>query len=145
MVRPITKYDREIYLAMTQEFYSGNATLAPLPPENGEKTFCHLMEGSPYAFAYILEKDGIPQGYALLAKTWSQEAGGVVIWIEELYIRSNARSQGLGKEFFSYLETKFSDAVRFRLEVEEENDGAVRLYKRMGFEFFPYSQMKKGS
>ena len=31
--------------------------------------------------------------------------------------------------------------MRLRLEVEDENEGAKRLYERMGFERVPYLQM----
>ena len=31
--------------------------------------------------------------------------------------------------------------MRFRIEVEDYNDGAKRLYERMGFELLPYLQM----
>ena len=34
-----------------------------------------------------------------------------------------------------------ADCARFRLEVERENEGAVRLYESLGFRFFEYDQM----
>ena len=35
------------------------------------------------------------------------------------------------------------EAVRFRLEVEEENERAVKAYKKAGFEKLGYVQMAK--
>ncbi len=144
MIRPIQARDKAFYLTAAEAFYQSDAVLNPIPKEHLEATFDLLLQGSPYAFGYILEQDGCPLGYALLAKTWSQEAGGIVIWIEEIYLLPEARGKGLGHEFFAYLETEFPEAVRFRLEVELENESAVRLYRKLGFEFFPYEQMKKG-
>ena len=43
-------------------------------------------------------------GYGLIAKTFSQEAGGMVYWLEELYILEEYRSKGLGSEYFRYME-----------------------------------------
>ena len=144
MIRPIEKKDREIYLKMAEIFYNSDAVLSPVPKENFEKTFDLLLAENPYAEGYVFEADSIPCGYALLAKTWSQEAGGLTVWIEEIYVSPEKRGLGLGKEFFSFLEKKYKGtAKRFRLEVEDENEGAVRLYKKLGFEFFPYKQMKK--
>ena len=31
--------------------------------------------------------------------------------------------------------------ARLRIEVEDDNEGAKRLYRRMGFELLPYLQM----
>lgn len=144
MFRPIEEKDKEIYLSMTRKFYDSDAVLSPVPTENFEKTFALLMKGSPYADAFVFEEEGSVVGYALLARTWSQEAGGEAIWIEEIYLEPAARGKGYGSAFFRFLETKYAPhAKRFRLEVEEENEGAVALYRRMGFEFFPYDQMKK--
>ena len=83
-------------------------------------------------------------GYAQIARTYSQEAGGPVVWIEELYVKPGYRGRGIGNAFFDLLEKTYPDAARFRLEVEEENEGAVRLYERRGYRFIPYRQMIKG-
>ena len=143
MIRSIRKEDRASYLAMAQAFYESDAVLSPIPLSNIEKTFDLLMKGTPYAEAFILEKDGKKAGYALLARTWSQEAGGEAVWVEEIMVLPEYRGMGLGKEFFAFLEENFPDARRFRLEVEDENEGAVRLYRSLGFSWFDYKQMKK--
>lgn len=45
---------------------------------------------------------------------------------------------------FSFLDEKYKDqAVRFRLEVEEENERAVAVYKKAGYHPLPYMQMTK--
>ena len=102
------------------------------------------MRSDRYAAAYILEYENKTAGYALLAKTFSQEAGGMVLWIEELYIMPEYRCRGLGHEFFSYLKDNLCNNVkRLRLEAESSNTKAISLYKRLGFEDLPYSQMIK--
>ena len=143
MIRPIRQNDRELYLSMARAFYESDAVLAPVPLSHMEKTFDLLMEGSPYAEAFILEREGKTAGYALLARTWSQEAGGEVVWIEEIMVQPEYRGMGLGTEFFAFLEQRYPHVRRFRLEVEDENEGAVRLYQNLGFSWFDYKQMKK--
>lgn len=142
MIRKLTPADRDVYLRFTEAFYASDAVMTPIPLAFRERTFDELMRSDTYASGYLLEADGQPVGYALTAKTFSQEAGGMVIWIEELFVLPEYRSHGLGSEFFTYLmEVAEPDAARFRLEVEEENEGAVRLYCRRGFERLPYDSM----
>ena len=122
MIRKLTDADRELYIEMAHEFYHSDAVLHPVPDEYFVRTADEALRSGDYAGIYLLEYEGKPAGYALTAKTFSQEAGGFVIWIEEIYIREAYRSRGIGKEFFRYLdENKGSDVTRLRLEVEADN------------------------
>lgn len=144
MIRPIAPADRQSYLAMCREFYSGDAVLHPVPEEYFARTFDALMENTPFAAAYIIEQDGAAAGYALLAKSFSQEAGGIVVWIEELYIRPEFQGHGLGTAFFRFLEAQNDGTVkRYRLEYEPDNVRGAALYRRIGFTSLGYGQMIK--
>ena len=144
MIRPIEKKDKEQFLAMLREFYESDAVMAPVPLENHRCTFDAIIEGSPYAEAYIIEKDGEAAGYAQVSLTWSTEAGGLTVWLEELYVREQYRGMGLGHEAFDFIFRRFRGrARRYRLEVEDYNKGAIRLYEKMGFGFMPYLSMYK--
>ena len=72
----------------------------------------------------------------------AQEAGGVAIWIEELYIKPSYRACGYGSRFLrEFLGSLPPQVKRVRLEAERENDRAVRLYESLGFTFLDYDQM----
>ena len=127
---------------MADEFYSTDAVLIHVGKEHFHSTFKELMRSDKYAICYIFEYNGEIAGYSLLAKTYSQEAGGLVMWIEEIYVLPKFRGKGIGKEFFTFLlKNKPESVKRLRLEVEKENEGAVRLYKSFGFDFLDYDQM----
>ncbi len=144
MVRKITRNDKEQYIKFASQFYKTDAVLHDIPNEHFECTFEEMMRSDEYAIGYMLEHQGEAAGYALLAKTFSQEAGGIVIWIEELYIDEKFRGLGLGSEFFAYMEeNKGKEVKRIRLEVEDYNTRAIALYKRMGFEPLEYIQMMR--
>lgn len=131
---------------MTREFYRSDAVLHTIPDEYICKTFNLLIAGSPYAEAFIFEQNGETAGYALLAFTYSNEAGGMVLWIEELYILPEFQGHGFGKELMTYIEKTYKDqVVRIRLEVEKSNQRAVQLYRKMGFANLDYSQMYKST
>lgn len=140
MFRRITENDRELYYHYVDVFYHTDAVNAPVPTENYRLTFDEMMRSDDYVRGYIFEHDGTPCGFALLSKTFSQEAGGYSVTIEEIYIDEEYRSKGLATEFFEWLK-KESCAMRLRIEVEDYNEGAKRLYERMGFELLPYLQM----
>ncbi len=142
MIRRIEPKDKEVYFELAREFYNSDAVLSPVPDSHFENTFCEMMRSDVYAEGFLLELDGQAVGYALLAKTFSQEAGGLTVWIEELYVRAPYRSKGLGNEFFDFLEASVP-AFRYRLEIEPENERAVKLYEKRGFRSLSYGQMVK--
>lgn len=141
-IRPVGEPDRQLYKKLVQEFYSSDAVLHSIPDVHIDRTFCELMRSDAYAIAYIIECDGNPAGYTLLARHFSQEAGGEVIWIEELYLLPDFRGMGVGTKVFAQLFEKYP-ASAFRLEIEPDNKRAAALYARLGFEPLGYSQMTK--
>ena len=140
MFRRIKEADRELYYHYADIFYHTDAVNSPVPVENYEKTFDEMMRSDDYVWGYIFEDGEEACGFALLSKTFSQEAGGVSVTIEEIYIDPEHRNKGLATELFEYLKSK-KDIMRLRIEVEDYNEGAKRLYERMGFELLPYLQM----
>lgn len=140
MFRKIRKEDREFYINAVKDLYKSDAALHSIPENYIQKTFDELMKSDVYADAYIIEKDGEKAGYALLSKTFSQESGGMVVWLEEIYILPQYRSLGLGGEFIRFLK-ECNDFKRVRLELSNSNCRAYEAYKKYGFEIFDYKQM----
>lgn len=140
MIRKIEFRDKELFFELSREFYSSPAVIANIPEDYHAATFDELMRSEEYLSAYIFECDGKPCGFGLLNITYGHEAGGRVVWIEEIYIREEYRGRGLGREFFEYVFANVP-AARYRLEVEPENERAVALYERLGFEVLEYGQM----
>ncbi len=144
MVRKITQNDRQLFIELAEDFYNSPAVLEPVPLKNHTDTFDEMIRSDCYLDGYIFEHEKKSAGYGLIAKTYSQEAGGIVLWIEEIYIRPEFRSMGLGRELFEQIENNRSKNIkRIRLEVEPENKRAVSLYKRLGYENLDYNQMFK--
>ena len=144
MIREMRREDRQLFLDMTEEFYASEAVLHPIPESFRVAAWEEMMRSDCYVKGYILESENQPAGYAQLSFTFSQEAGGKVAWLEELYVREAFRGHGLGKEFFAFVKSQIEPAVaRVRLEVEPENERARKLYQAMGYRELPYLQMIK--
>lgn len=144
MIRKMRSEDKKTYMEMAREFYHSDAVLHPVPDTYFERTADEALRSDVYAEIFLFECENEAAGYGLIAKTYSQEAGGMVWWIEEVYVREAFRSKGIGREFFAYFDkVKGSAVTRMRLEVEEDNTRAVALYKKLGYKPLEYAQMIK--
>ena len=144
MIRKFLPEDREDYIRFSTEFYNSAAVDKPVPREHFEQGFDEMMRSDVYVQGYMLVCDGNNVGYCVTMKTYSVEAGGLTIWIDELFVLEEYRSKGLGRELFKYIEENGDKKLRrIRLEVELENGRAISLYKKMGFEPAPYDGMWK--
>ena len=141
-IRDFRSSDQPSYLSMSRAFYAGGAALHPVSEANCLKTFALCMQKHPFVRGLMFWEDGIPAGYALLSFTHSNESGGLVVWIEEVYVKADFRGRHLGTQFFTWLFDAYGkQATRFRLEVCASNPRARRLYERLGFTLLPYEQM----
>ncbi len=141
-IRKMVEADRACVLAMMRTFYTSPAVWS----NGSEAIFAADVDAcvsdSPYLEGYIFEDAGNVQGYAMVAKSFSTEFGKPCIWIEDLYMNEGYRGLGIGSQFFKFLEEQYPNAL-FRLEVESENERAVHVYRKCGFDVLPYMEMKK--
>lgn len=141
MIRTINANDKEIFIKMVTEFYNSEAVLHSIPKENIINTFEEITSNSPFTVGYIVEINSEVAGYILLSFTYSNEAGGLTVLLEEIFVKEEFRGLGLGSKMINYTKEKYSNAKRFRLEVENDNVKAINLYKSLGFNFLNYGQM----
>ena len=138
------KKDMEEVVGMMRVFYDSPAVIHAAPDEILRQDVKDCVGDCPYIEGYIFEENDRILGYSMVAKSYSTEYGGICVWVEDLYMKEEARGLGIGTAFFSFLDEKYKDqAVRFRLEVEEENERAVAVYKKAGYHPLPYMQMTK--
>ena len=103
----------------------------PSAPSSCSCTDCLIAE----------DDNGTPCGYCLLALTWSNEAGGLCVWLEEIMVDDEKRGKGVGSRMIAAVHEKYNAAARYRLEVTDDNPRAAALYRLLGFEELPYRQM----
>ncbi len=137
----LPNHETEFY-TMCRDFFSSPAVCHEIGDEEMKTTFSLAVKGSPYMRGLVMTEGENILGYVLLSFTYSNEVGGMVVWIEELYVKEAYRNQGLGKQALKWILNEYQkNTKRFRLEVTEENEGAKKLYCSFGFSNLPYGQM----
>ncbi|HEU4536646.1 MAG TPA: GNAT family N-acetyltransferase [Polyangiaceae bacterium] len=95
---------------------------------------------SPGRGAVLLARvEAQPVGLAALTYTWSLERGGLVAWLDELYVVPARRGAGLGRALLDRAVTHAlaQGCLALELEVDHGHARAERLYQRSGFVRLP--------
>ncbi len=131
-------------IEMMRVFYNSPAVHTNGSEEIFRADVENCINDNPYLEGFVFVCDNAVAGYGMLAKSFSTEFGKQCIWIEDIYVKESYRSKGIATAFLKFAEQKYPKAI-LRLEAEEENQRAVQVYKKNGFEVLPYMQMKKES
>lgn len=93
-----------------------------------------LFGARAYAEVVIGELDGAPQGFALFFHNFSTFEGKPGIYLEDLFVRPDARGSGLGKALLSHLAMLAveRDCARLEWSVLDWNEPAIGFYKKLG-------------
>jgi GNAT superfamily N-acetyltransferase len=96
----------------------------------GEK----LFGPRPYAEVVVGEIDGTPQGFALFFHNFSTFEGRPGIYLEDLFVRPEARGSGLGKALLTHLAALCTarDCARLEWSVLDWNAPAIGFYQSLG-------------
>jgi ribosomal protein S18 acetylase RimI-like enzyme len=130
--------DDEALVAMSLDLYREDPAPRPVPAEQTRRTLERFRAEPSRGRALVLEGNGRPLGYALLASFWSNELGGEVCTVDELFVKPEARGQGHGRRLLEEL-LRGGGAlwpgtpVAFDLEVTPGNGRARAFYESLGF------------
>ena len=93
-----------------------------------------LFGNRPYAEVVIGEIDGAAQGFALFFHNFSTFEGKPGIYLEDLFVRPDARGTGLGKALLSHLAMLAveRDCARLEWSVLDWNSPAIGFYQKLG-------------
>ena len=141
----IVRMDRsnssEVY-AMMRVFYDSPAVLHTSSDRVLKNDIEACIGDCPYLDGYVFVVDGQIAGYSMVSKSFTTEYGGICAWIEDLYVKENFRRRGISKQFFEKLPSMYPEIVRFKLEVEPENERALETYKSCGYSKLHYDIME---
>lgn len=136
MWRPARPEEDALIRGMCLDFYREDPG-EPVSEDQVQCTLDRLREDPIRGRAIVLEQDGLVVGYALLISFWSNEYGGEICNIDELYVKAPYRNRGLATSLFSAVSDDRSlwpeRPVLLELEVTPNNHRARALYERLGF------------
>jgi GNAT superfamily N-acetyltransferase len=137
--------DKELH-ALIETLYLEDPSTVPMTSAKIDRTIAVLRREPARGTAIVLDVGGRVFGYALLCSFWSNELGGEVCIIDELYVSSEQRGQGAAGALVRGLVDGslpwFADAVAIELEVTPDNLRARALYERLGFVAYKNALMR---
>ena len=138
MWRIATADDDEALIALCAALNREDPGPEPVPPAHMRRTLEQLRAEPARGRALALEVGGAVAGYALLIAFWSNELGGEICNIDELYVRSGHRGRGAATGLIRQLAEGAAPfwprrPVAIELEFTPGNPGAGDFYARLGF------------
>jgi ribosomal protein S18 acetylase RimI-like enzyme len=130
--------DDESIISMCMALNAEDPGPAPMHRSQVRRTLAKLRAEPHRGRALVCEINGLPAGYALLISFWSNELGGEVCTIDELFVAPAYRRHGLATSLFTVLTSSEQSLwparpVALALEVSRTNGRAMALYERLGF------------
>lgn len=136
-LRRATPADVPALLEQMQPFNAGERI--PWQPERIERALRHLLEHEGIGLVVVAIDDAVLHGYVILTFGFDLEWGGRDAFVTELWVVPEARGSGLGERLLQAAEAhaRASEVGALHLVVRPENEGARRLYARVGYQPVP--------
>lgn len=136
-IRPATPHDVPLILALVRELaeYEREPDAVVATEEMFHRNLFEDGIGrGPVAECVIGEVDGVAQGFALFFHNFSTWRGAPGLYLEDLFVRPEARGVGLGRKLLSTLARIAVDrgCHRFEWSVLDWNDPAIGFYRALG-------------
>ena len=131
--RDFEECDFDDFKDMVFGLYQEDPEGLPIDEEKIRKTVCENRVHPEKLNIVLICADGQTAGYAILVFFWSNEYGGNITVIDELYIKKEYRGKQIAADFIKYQSAR-ENAVALEVETTASNHAAMRLYKRLGFE-----------
>jgi ribosomal protein S18 acetylase RimI-like enzyme len=135
MWRAATPGDDDAIVASSLALFTEDPSPERVDAAQVRRTLLALRAEPLRGHAVVLELDGDVRGHAFLISFGSNELGGDVCTIDELYVAPAARGAGHASALLEALARGqlYPGAVALQLEVTPGNARAQALYRRLGF------------
>jgi ribosomal protein S18 acetylase RimI-like enzyme len=132
--RKLEESDKEEVVAMIQAFYEEDMSGKRKAKEQVYKSLEAFEKHPDYGSVTVFTAEEIIVGYCIIVHFYSNEYGGMMLYIDELYVVPEYRGKGIATDFIRQLRGNNEiDCVAMKLEVLPYNTKAFKLYERLGF------------
>jgi hypothetical protein len=109
------KHQAEL-VAMMRALYSEDEAASPVDQSRCPLNIAFLISQPSRGRVVLFSEAWLLRGDALLIPYWSNEFGGTLLYLDEMFVMPEARNRGIGRSFFRFLdEEKPFDAVAVAL------------------------------
>lgn len=119
---------------MMKDFYA--IDFYPFDEQKTKDNFQKFINNENYGNCFKIVFEGEIAGYIILAKYFSFEFGGEILFLDELFVKPEFQGKSLGKKALEFVKA-YSVENQFKvvlLEIENHNEKAKKLYGNYGFE-----------
>ena len=120
--------DADRLLSLMQRYHEERGL--PYDDDHRAAVSAPLLDGSPLGAVWLIGPQRAPLGYVMVTFGWSVRLGGMVGWIDEVFIRPSVRSRGIGTEVLHAIAVSLGQAGIRALQVRVDDD--ARLTKFCG-------------
>ncbi len=101
-----------------------------------DKIRATLFATIPFAYVLFAESSGLEVGFALYGFRYSSFAGQPSIWLDDLYVDEEQRSQGVGAVLMAQLAqiAQANDCTHLAWNADARNTRGLSFYHRLGAE-----------
>ncbi len=137
----ITPSDISAITDMMETFYAIDGY--PMERELTIRNFHYFITHPEAGQAFIIRYNGVIAGYIIMNFLFSFEFGGIMAFLDELFISDSMRGKGIGKEAVAFVQqyAREKQLKMLFLEVEPHNVKAQELYKKSGWQHHKRSIM----
>lgn len=118
---------------MALALYQSDVVGEPMSADKIRRTFAALQAHPDRGRILMLQMDARNVAFAIVIWFWSNEYGGLIGVIDELYVEPQWRGHGIGSAVFEAVLAQWPELVALDLEVSPENQAALDWYLRRGF------------
>lgn len=128
-IRSVKRGDEHVLIELIQQL--ADYENEPDAVENTPEQLAYDLFDDPICEAIVIEKDDQVLGFAIFYTSYSTWKGRC-LYLEDLYVRPEARGTGAGSRLFDYLVnlSKERRCARMDWQVLNWNEPAIQFYKR---------------
>jgi ribosomal protein S18 acetylase RimI-like enzyme len=128
--------DAEALTIMSMELYNEVITRKDFTENRIIATIRFYEQNTNMGEVLMIEYNGVLAGYSIIFRFWSNEYSGLLVGIDELYIKKEFRNYGIATTFTNTLiddEKRNPNFAGIELESHPGNEAAHQLYTSLGF------------